>query len=111
MKITINGSPKELAELARALNGTETEAKKADFPPLLTKLAEDEKISELAEDIQPALDKMNEMARQRKENAPQAGTAEQNMEIRFLPPTTIGDIKETVQSISECRSLIESKRS
>lgn len=60
MKITINGSPKELAELAKVLNGTETEAKKADFSPLLTELTNDEKINELAEDIKSALDKMNE---------------------------------------------------
>ena len=66
MKITINGSAKELAELARALNGTEPEMKKAYFPPLLTELAEDEKINELSETIRNA----------DKENAPQAETAE-----------------------------------
>lgn len=67
MKITVNGSPKELAEFARALNGTETETKKAYFPPLLTELAEDEKINELSEAIRNT----------DKENAPQAETAEQ----------------------------------
>ena len=83
MKITINGSAKELTELAIALSYMENEEKKPYFPPLLTKLAEDEKINELAENIQPALDKMNKRAKQDKENAPQAETAEQkkNQEI------------------------------
>lgn len=42
MKIIINGSPKELAELAKVLGGMENKAKKADFPPFLTELAENE---------------------------------------------------------------------
>lgn len=76
MKITINGSPKELAELLNLLGGTENEAEKAEFPPLLTELAEDEKINELAEAIRNA----------DKENAPQAETAEQDIPfIHFKP--------------------------
>ena len=73
MKITINGSPKELAELARALNGVESKAKKADFPPLLTELAEDEKIKVLAGAIRNA----------DKENTPQSEAAEhkKNQEV------------------------------
>lgn len=67
MKITINGSPKELAELAKAHVSAEKEVKKADLPPLLTELVEDEKINNLAEAIRNA----------DKENAPQAETAEQ----------------------------------
>ena len=41
MKITINGSPKELFELAKLLGSTDNKDKKADLPPLLTELAED----------------------------------------------------------------------
>ncbi len=41
MKITINGSPKELFELVKLLGSAENTDKKADFPPLLTELAED----------------------------------------------------------------------
>ncbi len=67
MKITIKGSPAELAGLAKVLCGAESEEKKADFPPLLTELAEDEKINELAEAIRSTDE----------ENAPQAETAEQ----------------------------------
>lgn len=44
MKITINGSPKELAELAKALVSAEDEVKKADLPPLLTELADEENL-------------------------------------------------------------------
>ncbi len=73
MKFIIEGSQSELTELIKRLSGIETEAKKADFPPLLTELAEDEKIDELSEAIQNA-DKVN---------APQAETAEQkkNQEV------------------------------
>lgn len=67
MKITIKGSPKELAELARALNVTETKEKKADFLSLLTELAEDGKIKELAEAVRNA----------DKEDSPQVEAAEQ----------------------------------
>ena len=66
MKITINGSAKELTELAIALSCMENEEKKPYFPPLLTKLAEDEKINELAGAIRNA----------GKENAPQVEAAE-----------------------------------
>lgn len=65
MKITIKGSPKELVELTKVLNSTE----KAVFPPLLTELAEDEKLNSLAEAIRNA----------NKENAPQTETAEQKI--------------------------------
>lgn len=67
MKITIEGSPKEAAGLIKALlSGAEAEAKKPYFPPLLTELAEDEKINELAEAIQNV----------GKESAPQVEAAE-----------------------------------
>ncbi len=73
MKITINGSAKELIELAIALSCMENEEKKTCFPPLLTEHAEDEKINELAEAIWNA----------DKENASQVEAAEQktNQEI------------------------------
>lgn len=68
MKITIKGSPMELAELLTVLNGGEVAAeKKAGFPPLLTELAEDEKINELAKAIRSTDE----------ENAPQVEAAEQ----------------------------------
>lgn len=68
MKITINGSPKEVSELLETLRDGVKEAEKtADLPPLLTELAEDEKINELAEAVRHA----------GKENAPQAETVEQ----------------------------------
>jgi len=74
MKITIEGSPRELAELAKVLNGGETAAEKmAELPLLLTDLSEDEKIKELAEAIRNV----------GKENAPQAVTAEQG--VPFIP--------------------------
>lgn len=44
MKITINGSPKELVELAKLLDGADNEEKKADIPPLLTELNENSTI-------------------------------------------------------------------
>lgn len=47
MKITINGSPKEFAELLDVLGGMENAEKKEELPPLLTELAEDEKINDL----------------------------------------------------------------
>lgn len=73
MKITIEGSPKEVAELLNALpNGTENNAKKPYFPPLLTELTENEKINELVEAIRNADE----------ENAPQVEAAEQ--EVPFL---------------------------
>lgn len=73
MKITIEGSPKEVAELLNALpNGAGVKVKKPYFPPLLTKLTEDEKINELAEAIRNTDE----------ENAPQVEAAEQ--EVPFL---------------------------
>ena len=94
MKITIEGSPKELAELISALpNGAETEAKKPCFPPLLTELAEDEKINELAKDMRPVLEEMNERAKQHKENAPQVEAAEQETKM-------IVDMLSTMNSIA-----------
>ncbi len=106
MKITINGSPRELAELTEALNGTETEAKKADFPLLLTELARSNSImknakvkpiertfSDLKPNFQAALEKfcgdkkIDELSEAiqnaDKVNAPQAETAEQkkNQEV------------------------------
>ncbi len=77
MKITINGSPKELAKLARALNGTETRTKKQYFPPLLTELSDVEKTVNTTREIIASLNKMNETAKQRKENAPKVEAAEQ----------------------------------
>lgn len=78
MKITIEGSPKELAKLAAVLNGEPTAEKKAEIPPLLTDLVSekfggDNKINELAEAIRNA-DKGND---------PQAETAEQEF-VPFL---------------------------
>lgn len=67
MKFIIEGSQSELIELLDALGGMATEAKKEELPPLLTELAEEEKINELAEAIRNA----------DKENAPQAEAAEQ----------------------------------
>lgn len=110
MKFIIEGSQSELTELIKRLGGMETEAKKADFPPLLTELAEDEKINEFTDKMSCALNKMNEGAKQRKENAPQVEAAEQNIAIQHLHDT-VDDIKETVQSISDCRSMIASMRS
>lgn len=101
MKITINGSPKELAELLNLLGSTENEAEKAEFPPLLTELAENKNTNlffgdahsqtgdEFAETIRhnretiSIIKKMNGVAKQRKENAPQVETAElkKNQEI------------------------------
>ncbi len=76
MKITINGSAKELTELAIALSCMESDEKKADFPPLLTELAEDEKINELSEAIRNA----------GKENAPQVKAAGRDIPfIHFKP--------------------------
>lgn len=69
MKITINGSPKELVELLDALGGMENAEENHELPPLLTELAEDEKINELGETIWNA----------DKENAPQAESAEQKI--------------------------------
>ncbi len=102
MKITIEGSPKELAELAKVLNGSETAAeKKADIPLLLTELADNNAIVRNAK-VKPiertfasfkpmfeatlkkfyGRDKVDELAEAiqnaGKENAPQAETAEQN---------------------------------
>lgn len=83
MKITINGSPKEIAEFAKALNGTETEAKKPYFPPLLTDIANSERTIKDTREIISFLKKSKEGAEQGKESAPQAETAEQkkNQEI------------------------------
>ncbi len=75
MKITINGSLKEVSELFETLrDGAKDAAKKADLPPLLTELAEDEKINELAEAIRNA----------DKENAPQVEAAEQDSNQGFF---------------------------
>ncbi len=46
MKITINGSPKELAELLDALGGMENAEENHELPPLLTELAKDEKTND-----------------------------------------------------------------
>lgn len=73
MKITINGSPKELAELLDVLGGMENAEENHELPPLLTELAEDEKINELAVAIRNASE----------ENAPQVETAEQEF-VPFL---------------------------
>lgn len=95
MKITINGSAKELTELAIALSCMENEEKKADFPPLLTELAESENIDyiqsgcEIADTIKhtreviSSLKKMKDSAEQNEESAPQIEAAEQkkNQEI------------------------------
>lgn len=84
MKITIEGSPQEVAELLNALpNGTETKAKKPYFPPPLTELAEDETITGLAEANRNV----------GKENAPQAETAEQETKM-------IVDMLSTMNSIA-----------
>jgi len=72
MKFIIEGSQSELTELIKRLGGIETEKKKDYIPPLLTELAEDEKINEPTEAVRNA----------DKENAPQVEVAEQ--EIPFL---------------------------
>lgn len=83
MKITIKGSPKEVSELLETMRSG---AKKADLPSLLTDLVKDEKVNKLAKNLQPALEKMNELAKQRKENAPQEEAAEQDIPfIHFKP--------------------------
>lgn len=83
MKITIKGSPKELAELAKVLVSTENKEKNADLPPLLTELAKNDKINEFAKAMRPALEKINESTKRRKENAPQMDATEQkkNQEV------------------------------
>lgn len=60
MKIIIEGSQKELAELLIKFSGTK------DLPPLLTDLVKDERINDLTEAIQNTY----------KENAPQEEAAE-----------------------------------
>ncbi len=80
MKITIKGSPKELAELAKALNGGEIAAeKRADIPPLLTELSNVEETVKNNREVIAALREMHKVAKQDKENAPQAETAEQKI--------------------------------
>lgn len=76
MKITIKGSSKELAELAKALGGAGNKVKKTDFPPLLTDMANAESTIKHTREIISSLNKMNEVAKQRKENAPQEEAAE-----------------------------------
>ena len=79
MRITIEGNSKELAKLAKVLNGAVAVEKKAGIPPLLTELAgekfsgDDDKINELAEAIRNA----------GKENAPQMEAAEQAEELEL----------------------------
>ena len=116
MKITIKGSSAELAELAKVLGGTENEEKNADFPPLLTELAENKKTNlffgdahgqtgdEFAETIRhnretiSIIKKMNEVAKQRKENAPQEEAAEQGDKVGIAK-----------QSINNLRKMISEK--
>lgn len=93
MKFVIEGSQSELVELIKRLGGIETETKKAEISPLLTELAETENKhiqtgNELAETIKhnremiSSIKKMNEMiAKQCKENAPQAETAETKLPV------------------------------
>lgn len=83
MKITINGSPKELAELLDVLGGMENAEENHELPPLLTELADDEKRNKMANDIQHALVKTTQTAKQSKETALQAEATEQkkNKEI------------------------------
>ena len=77
MKITFKVSSKELAELINALpNGAENEAKKPCFPPLLTELPNAENTINTTREIIAFLNKMNEAAKQRKENAPQVEAVE-----------------------------------
>lgn len=101
MKITIEGSYSELAELIKRLGCMETEAKKEELPPLLTELVKSNSIvknakvrpiertfSSLKPNFQAALekfcgdDKVNELAKTienaDKENAPQTEFAERN---------------------------------
>lgn len=84
MKITINGSAKELAELARALNGTETKEKKPYFPPLLTDIANSERTIKNTREIISFLKKSKEGTEQSKESAPQAETAEHKKNKEFF---------------------------
>lgn len=98
MKITINGSAKELTKLAIALSCMENEEKKPCLPPLLTEIAENEipkerTFSDFKPRFQATLDKfcannksdISSEAIQNvdKENAPQAETAESV--LPFIP--------------------------
>lgn len=79
MKITIKGSPEELAELMKALQdgaGNEDKLKKPYSAPILEELGEGEKLTELAEVIQTAS----------KENAPQVEAAEQKRTFAHFKP-------------------------
>ncbi|GEM_PF-4109938 len=72
MKITIKGSPKELAELTKVLNGTE----KAVFPPLLTELA-DKPLRGRNPGNRGYKETIAKSPSANEESAPQAETAEQ----------------------------------
>ncbi|MBD5130568.1 MAG: hypothetical protein HDT43_11715 [Ruminococcaceae bacterium] len=97
MKITFEGSTKELAELISALpNGVEIKAKKPYFPPLLTDIAGAEKTINTTREIIASLNKMNEAAKQRKENAPQVEAAEQK--IKDFANTLQGCLKQASQN-------------
>lgn len=113
MKITIKGSPKELAELAKALGGAGNEVKKTDLPPLLTELVKnrapkERTFSDFKPHFQAALDKfcgddkINELAEAvrnaGKENAPQEEAAEQSDEVGIAK-----------QSINNLRKMISEK--
>ncbi len=113
MKITINGSPKELAELLDTLGGMENAEENHELPPLLTELsknkntnlffgdAHDQTSDDIAETIRhnreiiSTIKKMNEAVKQRKENAPQAETAEQK--IKNFANTLQGCLEEVTK--------------
>ncbi len=96
MTITIDGNSKEVAEfMGTLLNGTESKAKKPYFPPLIKELTEDEKIKESSDEISHVLDKMNEVAKQRKENTPRTEAAERQ-ENKVLSRE---EAKETIKGI------------
>ncbi len=87
MRITIKGSPRELAELAKALNGDEIAAeKRAEIPPLLTELSDVEETIKRNREVIAALREMNKVVNQGKENAPQAGAAEQDIPLVHFKP-------------------------
>ena len=97
MKITIEGSPKELAELISTLpNGAETEAKKPYFPPLLTDMEDNNCTIKRNRETISAFKKGHELANQCEENAPQEEAAEQK--IKDFANTLQGCLKQASQN-------------
>lgn len=87
MKITVEGSPKELAILATVLGNAENEEKKAGLPPLLTELA-DTAVPDTNKEIADMLSAMNAKAAQnaRENAAPQVEAAEKEVTFGHFKP-------------------------